>query len=137
MTAEVAPGITVPLRPFWGSVGVAPAAALGRVSSTPPSRHAGNIDNKELVAGTTLYIPVFVKGALLEIGNGHGAQGDGEVDQTAIETNLEGRVKGATFWNDRPLRPLSGGGACARSGAMASSPPTSRPSSRSSARRPA
>jgi acetamidase/formamidase len=93
MTAEVAPGIVVPLRPFWGSVGVAPAAALGRVSSTPPSRHAGNIDNKELVAGTTLYIPVFVKGALLEIGDGHAAQGDGEVDQTAIETNLEGRVQ--------------------------------------------
>jgi acetamidase/formamidase len=93
MTAEVAPGITVPLRPFWGSMGVAPAAALGRVSSNPPSRHAGNIDNKELVAGTTLYIPVFVKGALLEIGDGHAAQGDGEVDQTAIETNLKGRVQ--------------------------------------------
>jgi acetamidase/formamidase len=93
MTAEVAPGITVPLRPFWGSMGVAPAAALGRVSSTPPSRHAGNLDNKELVAGTTLYIPVFVRGALLEIGDGHAAQGDGEVDQTAIETNLEGRVQ--------------------------------------------
>jgi acetamidase/formamidase len=93
MKAEVAPGITVPLRPFWGSMGVAPAAALGRVSSTPPSRHAGNIDNKEFVAGTTLYIPVFVKGALLEIGDGHAAQGDGEVDQTAIETNLKGRIQ--------------------------------------------
>ena len=93
MTAEVAPGITVPLRPFWGSIGVAPAASLGRVSSNPPSRHAGNIDNKELVAGTTLYIPVFVKGALLEIGDGHAAQGDGEVDQTAIETDLRGRVQ--------------------------------------------
>ncbi len=93
MTAEVAPGITVPLRPFWGSIGVAPAAALGRVSSNPPSRHAGNLDNKELVAGTTLYIPIFVKGALLEIGDGHAAQGDGEVDQTAIETNLQGRVQ--------------------------------------------
>lgn len=93
MTAEVAPGITVPLRPFWGSIGVAPAASLGRVSSNPPSRHAGNIDNKELVAGTTLYVPVFVKGALLEIGDGHAAQGDGEVDQTAIETNLKGRVQ--------------------------------------------
>ena len=93
MTAEVAPGITVPLRPFFGSIGVAPAASLGRVSSNPPSRHAGNLDNKELVAGTTLYIPVFVKGALLEIGDGHAAQGDGEVDQTAIETNLRGRVQ--------------------------------------------
>jgi acetamidase/formamidase len=93
MTAEVAPGIVVPLRPFWGSMGVAPAAALGRVSSNPPSRHAGNLDNHELVAGTTLYIPVFVKGALLEIGDGHAAQGDGEVDQTAIETNLRRRVQ--------------------------------------------
>ena len=93
MTAEVAPGITVPLKPFWGSMGVAPAPALGRVSSNPPGRHAGNLDNRELVAGTTLYIPVFVKGALLEIGDGHAAQGDGEVDQTAIETDLKGRVQ--------------------------------------------
>ena len=93
MSAEVAPGISVPLRPFFGSIGVAPAPSLGRVSSNPPSRHAGNLDNKELVAGTTLYIPVFVKGALLEIGDGHAAQGDGEVDQTAIETNLRGRVQ--------------------------------------------
>jgi len=93
MTAEVAPGVVVPLRPFWGSMGVAPAPALGRVSSNPPSRHAGNLDNKELVAGTTLYIPVFVKGALLELGDGHAAQGDGEVDQTAIETNLKGRIQ--------------------------------------------
>jgi len=93
MTAEVAPGIVVPLRPFFGSIGVAPAPALGRVSSNPPSRHAGNLDNKELVAGTTLYIPVFVKGALLEVGDGHAAQGDGEVDQTALETNLRGRLQ--------------------------------------------
>ena len=93
MTAEIAPGIVVPLRPFFGSIGVAPAPALGRVSSNPPSRHAGNLDNKELVAGTTLYIPVFVKGALLELGDGHAAQGDGEVDQTAIETNLKGRIQ--------------------------------------------
>jgi acetamidase/formamidase len=93
MTAEVAPGITVPLRPFFGSIGVAPAPELGRVSSNPPGRHAGNLDNRELVAGTTLYIPVFVKGALLEIGDGHAAQGDGEVDQTAVETNLEGRIQ--------------------------------------------
>ena len=93
MTAQVAPGIVVPLRPFFGSIGVAPAPALGRVSSNPPGRHAGNLDNRELVAGTTLYIPVFVKGALLQLGDGHAAQGDGEVDQTAIETNLEGRIQ--------------------------------------------
>ena len=93
MTAEIVPGIVVPLRPFFGSIGVAPAPALGRVSSNPPSKHAGNLDNKELVAGTTLYIPVFVQGALLEVGDGHAAQGDGEVDQTALETNLRGRLQ--------------------------------------------
>ena len=93
MRAEVAPGISVPLRPFFGSIGVAPAASLGRVSSNPPGRHAGNLDNRELTAGSTLYIPVFVKGALLEVGDGHAAQGDGEVDQTAIETNLRGRLQ--------------------------------------------
>jgi acetamidase/formamidase/DNA-binding beta-propeller fold protein YncE len=93
MTAELFPGIVVPLRPFFGSMGVAPAPELGRMSSNPPGRHAGNLDNKELVAGSTLYIPVFVPGALFEIGDGHAAQGDGEVDQTAIETSLRGRIQ--------------------------------------------
>ncbi len=93
MTAEYAPGIVVPLRPFFGSMGVAPAPELGRVSSNPPGKHAGNLDNKELVAGSTLYIPVFVPGALFEVGDGHVAQGDGEVDQTAIETSLRGRLQ--------------------------------------------
>jgi len=93
MTAEYMPGIVVPMKPFFGSMGVAPAPELGRVSSNPPSRHAGNMDNKELVAGSTLYIPVFARGALFEIGDGHVAQGDGEVDQTAIETSLRGRLQ--------------------------------------------
>lgn len=93
MTAEFLPGIVIPLKPFFGSMGVAPAPDLGRVSSNPPGRHAGNLDNRELVAGSTLYIPVFVPGALFEIGDGHAAQGDGEVDQTAIETSLRGRVQ--------------------------------------------
>jgi len=93
MTSEYAPGIVIPLRPFFGSMGVAPAPELGRVSSNPPGRHAGNMDNKELVAGSTLFIPVFASGALFEIGDGHGAQGDGEVDQTAIETSLRGRLQ--------------------------------------------
>jgi len=93
MTAEFAPGIVLPLHPFFGSMGVAPAPELGRVSSNPPGRHAGNLDNRELVAGTTLYIPVFARGALFEIGDGHAAQGDGEVDQTAIETSLRGRLQ--------------------------------------------
>lgn len=93
MTAEFLPGIVIPLRPFFGSMGVAPAADAGRVSSNPPGRHAGNLDNRELVAGSTLYIPVFVPGALFEVGDGHAAQGDGEVDQTAIETSLRGRLR--------------------------------------------
>src|SRR5271169_4792104 len=93
MTAEFLPGIVIPLKPFYGSIGIAPAPELGRVSSNPPGRHAGNLDNRELVAGSTLYIPVFVKGALFEIGDGHAAQGDGEVDQTAIETSLRGRLQ--------------------------------------------
>ena len=93
MTSEFTPGIVIPLKPFFGSMGVAPAPEIGRVSSNPPGRHAGNLDNKELVAGTTLYIPVFVPGALFEVGDGHAAQGDGEVDQTAIETSLRGRLQ--------------------------------------------
>ena len=93
MTAELFPGVVVPLRPFFGSMGVAPPAEAGRVSSNPPGRHAGNLDLKDLAAGSTLYIPVFVRGALFEIGDGHAAQGDGEVDQTAIETALRGRLQ--------------------------------------------
>src|SRR3954471_2918573 len=93
MTAEFAPGIVIPLRPFFGSMGVAPAPELGRVSSNPPGRHAGNLDNRELGVGSTLYIPVFAPGALFEVGDGHAAQGDGEADQTAIETSLRGRLQ--------------------------------------------
>jgi acetamidase/formamidase len=93
MTAQFAPGIVIPLHPFFGSMGVAPAPELGRVSSNPPGKHAGNLDNRELVAGTTLFIPVFVPGALFEVGDGHAAQGDGEVDQTAIETSLRGKIQ--------------------------------------------
>ncbi len=93
MTAEFLPGIVIPLLPFFGSMGVAPAPELGRMSSNPPGRNAGNLDNKELATGSTLYIPVFVPGALFEIGDGHAAQGDGEVDQTALETSLRARVQ--------------------------------------------
>ncbi|MEP7380235.1 MAG: acetamidase/formamidase family protein [Gemmatimonadota bacterium] len=92
MVAHFAPGIDVPLRPFFGSIGVAPPSERGRVSSAPPDIHAGNLDNKELVAGTTLYIPVHVPGALLQLGDGHAAQGDGEVDITALETSLVGTL---------------------------------------------
>ena len=91
MTAAFAPGIVIPLHPFFGSMGVAPAPELGPRQQQPAGKHAGNLDNRELVAGTTLFIPVFAPGALFEIGDGHAAQGDGEVDQTAIETSLRGR----------------------------------------------
>src|SRR5213080_4877048 len=93
MVAQFAPGVVIPLHPFFGSMGVAPPRDSGRVSSNPPGRHAGNMDNKELVAGSTLYIPVHAPGALFEVGDGHAAQGDGEVDQTAIETSLRGKLQ--------------------------------------------
>ena len=93
MTAVFAPGIVIPLHPFFGSMGVAPPPEAGRVSSNPPGTHAGNLDNKSLVAGTSLFIPVHAPGALFEVGDGHAAQGDGEVDQTAIETSLRGRLQ--------------------------------------------
>jgi acetamidase/formamidase len=93
MTATFAPGIVIPLRPFFGSMGVAPPPDAGRISSNPPWIHAGNLDNRSLVAGTTLFIPVHAAGALFAVGDGHAAQGDGEVDQTAIETSLRGRLQ--------------------------------------------
>jgi acetamidase/formamidase len=89
MTAAFAPGVVLPLHPFFGSMGVAPASG-GKYNSAPPWMHAGNIDNKEMVAGTTLFIPVNAKGALFEAGDGHAGQGNGEVDITALETFLTG-----------------------------------------------
>ena len=83
-------GRDLPLAPFFGVMGVAPPPHWGRISSIQPRMHAGNIDNKELVAGATLYLPVFNEGALFSCGDGHGAQGDGEVCITAIETALQG-----------------------------------------------
>lgn len=90
MIARFSDGIEIPLHPFFGSIGVAPPPAAGRVSSAPPGKHAGNLDNKDLIAGSTLYIPVHTPGALLEVGDGHAGQGDGEVDITALETSLVG-----------------------------------------------
>jgi acetamidase/formamidase len=90
MVARFAPGIEIPLHPFFGSMGVAPPESSGRISSNPPWIHAGNLDNKDLVAGTTLYIPVHATGANFEVGDGHAGQGNGEVDITALETSLVG-----------------------------------------------
>jgi acetamidase/formamidase len=92
-TAQFAPGITLKLAPFFGSIGVAPDPFVGRISSGPPGVHAGNLDNKELVAGSTLYIPVAAPGALISFGDGHAMQGDGEVTLTALETSLRGTVQ--------------------------------------------
>jgi acetamidase/formamidase len=88
--ARFAPNIEIPMRPFFGSMGVAPPVSAGRISSGPPGIHAGNLDNKDLVEGTTLYIPVHAPGALFEVGDGHAGQGNGEVDITAMETSLTG-----------------------------------------------
>jgi len=90
MVAKFAPGIEIPLHPFFGSMGVAPPESAGRWNSAPPWIMAGNMDNKDLVAGSTLYIPVHAPGALFEVGDGHAGQGDGEVDITALETSLVG-----------------------------------------------
>jgi acetamidase/formamidase len=93
-TAEWINGIRVPLQhPFFGIIGVAPPPGWGRISSRIPREHGGNIDNKELGAGATLYLPVFNEGALLSLGDGHAAQGDGEVDGTAVETGLTGEFE--------------------------------------------
>lgn len=86
-------GQEVPLRPFFGVMAVAPPVSWGAIPTPPPRRNGGNMDNKELVAGTTLYLPVFTDGALFSVGDGHGAQGDGEVCVTAIETGLVGTFR--------------------------------------------
>ncbi len=84
-------GLALPLKPFFGVMGVAPPPAWGRLSSIQPRAFGGNLDNKELGAGAKLFLPVFVPGALFSCGDGHGVQGDGEVCITAIETALQGR----------------------------------------------
>jgi acetamidase/formamidase len=83
-------GLELPLRPFFGVMAVAPPASWGPLSTLPPRRNGGNLDNKELVAGTTLFLPIHADGALFSVGDGHGVQGDGEVCVTAIETGLIG-----------------------------------------------
>ena len=93
-TAEVAPGVVVPLdHPFFGTMGLAPPPVMGRIGSGPPGIHTGNLDNKDLGVGSTLYMPVHVPGALFSAGDGHAAQGHGEVDLSAIETGLRGRFQ--------------------------------------------
>jgi acetamidase/formamidase len=89
--AEFWPGIRVPVAPFCGELGVAPAT--GPLSTIPPDVHGGNMDTRHLVAGSTLFLPVFARGANFSLGDGHAAQGDGEVSGTAIETPMRARVR--------------------------------------------
>jgi acetamidase/formamidase len=95
--------VDIPLKPFFGIMGVAPPKNWGRCTSVIPRSFGGNIDNKQLVAGTTLYLPVHVPGANFSCGDGHGAQGDGEVCLTAIETALQGRFR-LTLRKDMSLK---------------------------------
>ena len=81
-------GIEIPFRPFMGIMGVAPPASAGFVSADPPDRWGGNLDFRDLVAGSTLYLPVVQPGAMFYTGDGHGAQGHGEVNQTAVEHSM-------------------------------------------------
>jgi acetamidase/formamidase len=89
--AEFWPGITLPLAPFCGELGVAPET--GPRSTIPPDLHGGNMDTRHLVAGSTLFLPVFHPGARFSIGDGHATQGDGEVSGTAIETPMRALVR--------------------------------------------
>ena len=84
-------GIQIPIEPFFGILGVATAET--NRSSIPPGNYGGNIDNRELRAGSRVFLPVFVPGALLSVGDGHSAQGDGEIDVTAIETSMNGTLQ--------------------------------------------
>ncbi len=90
VTARLPWGTTLPLRPFFGNFGVAPPPNYGRITSVIPREHGGNMDNRELIAGTTVYFPVWNPGALFSAGDGHGVQGDGEVCLTALETGMIG-----------------------------------------------
>jgi acetamidase/formamidase len=89
-TAVLPSGLRVPMRPFFGQLAVAPPAAFGRQNSKEPREFGGNLDCKDLVAGSTIYLPVWNEGALFSTGDGHAAQGHGEVNGTAVETSLKG-----------------------------------------------
>lgn len=93
MVARLPWGLELPLHPFFGVLGVAPPARWGRINTIIPRAHGGNLDNKELRPGSSLFLPVHVPGALFSCGDGHAAQGDGEVCTTAIETALQGEFE--------------------------------------------
>ena len=86
-------GLILPLRPFFGVIGVAPPREWGSITSVIPRAHGGNMDNKELLPGSKLFLPVWTSGGLLSVGDGHAVQGDGEVCLTAIEACMRGRFE--------------------------------------------
>jgi acetamidase/formamidase len=90
MVAELPWAVKVPLQPFFGVIGVAPPTEWGMISSISPRANGGNLDIKELVAGSTVYLPVFREGACLQIGDGHAVQGDGEICLSAAEVSMTG-----------------------------------------------
>lgn len=98
-------GLTLPLAPFFGVMGVAPPVEWGQISTKEPRAHGGNLDNKELVAGSTLYLPVHRPGGLFSAGDGHGVQGDGEVCVTALEMCLTGHFRFSLEKGDGARRP--------------------------------
>lgn len=100
--AEFAPGIRIPLAPFCGEIGLAPGAP-GALSTIPPYRHGGNMDTRYLTKGAHLYLPIEAPGALFSLGDGHAAQGDGEVCGTAIETPMRATVR-LTVHKDMPVQ---------------------------------
>ena len=92
-TVEFAPGVVVPIKPFWGVIGVAPPPEMGRVRSGAPNFFGGNMDNRDLGPGSILYLPVHNPGALLSLGDGHAVQGYGEISGSAVETSLRGEIQ--------------------------------------------
>ena len=110
MTATLDWGPTIPLQPFFGILATAPRPEYGRISTVEPREFGGNVDCKEFVAGTSLFLPVFVPGANFSAGDGHAVQGDGEVCLTALETCLKGTFelvlhKGMTLSMPRAITP--------------------------------
>ena len=99
-------GTELQMAPFFGVMGVAPPSEFGTIASKEPRIHGGNLDNKELTAGSTLFLPVWVPGANFSVGDGHGVQGDGEVCVTALEMCLTGTFTFALHKGGGPTRPL-------------------------------
>jgi acetamidase/formamidase len=124
-STELRPGVRVPLNPFCGILGVMPAAN-GEHPTTPPRPIGGNLDIRHLVPGSTLFLPVEVPGALFFAGDGHGAQGDGEVGISGLETPARGTfrlsvnstrsIRGPQFTTPVPLDVDSAAGYYATSG---------------------